>query len=378
MTIPLIAVLTVLLYLAFAGTRVTLSLFALSLNATPLTVGLLMSLLAVVPMLFAVRWGRYVDRIGVRNPMLAGIAAVLAALLLAVAVPRMETLFAVSVLAGSGFILFHICVNQAVGLIGHAEQRAKNFSLLALAFSTANVIGPTAAGFAIDWVGFRSTFLLFGGAAFIALTVLAARKIDMPGRDTGLSVGERKRLADLLRMPLLRRIFVASAVLSMSWDLFTFVMPIHGSRLGLSASTIGVILGCFGGAIFVVRLVLPWLVHRLSEWKMLISAMIVTGVSIALIPLVEEVPLLMGIAFVLGVGLGGTQPVIMAMLYNAAPPGRGAEAIGMRTFLLNSSQAGIPLLFGALGTALGMAPVFWTMAITLLAGAYYARKSRKS
>lgn len=374
MTLYLIALLTVLLHLAFAGARITLSLFALNLDATPLTVGLLMSLLAIVPMLFAVSWGRYVDRVGVRGPMLAGSAAVLAAMLFAFLVPRLEMLFLVSVLAGSGFILFHICVNQAVGLIGPPENHARNFSLLALAFSAANVIGPTIAGFAIDWIGHRHTFLLFGGAALTALLVLAAKKVGTPRHGSLRKTGEKRRLTDLLRIPALRRVFVASAVLSMSWDLFTFVMPIHGSRLGLSASTIGLILGCFGIAVFVVRLILPLLVHRLSEWKMLIGAMFVTGTAIAIIPLIEGVPLLMGLAFVLGVGLGGAQPIIMALLYNQAPPGRGAEAIGVRTLLLNASQAGIPLFFGALGAALGMAPVFWTMALTLLAGGYYARK----
>ncbi|HMP61559.1 MAG TPA: hypothetical protein PKA17_00360, partial [Phenylobacterium sp.] len=56
------------------------------------------------------------------------------------------------------------------------------------------------------------------------------------------------------------RAFIASAVLSMAWDLFTFVTPIHGTRAGLSASTIGLILGAFGAAIFVVRLLLPLIV----------------------------------------------------------------------------------------------------------------------
>lgn len=373
-TLHLIALLTVLVHLAFAGARITLSLFALALGATPFTVGLIMSLLAIVPMLFAVGWGRYVDRVGVRGPMFAGSAAVLAAMLLAFLVPRLETLFAVSVIAGSGFILFHICVNQAVGLIGRAENRAKNFSLLALAFSTANVIGPTVAGFAIDWVGHRYTFLLLGGAALAALVVLASVKGGMLRHGSAHKTGEKRRLADLLRIPALRRVFVASGVLSMSWDLFTFVMPIHCSRLGLSASTIGLILGCFGGAVFIVRLILPLLIHRVSEWKMLIGAMFVTGFAIAAIPVIEGVPLLMGLAFILGMGLGGAQPMIMALLYNQAPSGRGAEAIGVRTLLLNTSQAGIPLLFGALGAALGMAPVFWTMALTLLAGGYYARK----
>jgi predicted MFS family arabinose efflux permease len=201
-----------------------------------------------------------------------------------------------------------------------------------------------------------------------------ARPINVPRHAAALKAGEKKRLNDLLRIPTLRRVFVVSGLLSMAWDLFTFVMPIHGSRLGLSASTIGLILGCFGAAVFVVRLALPALVHRLSEWKMLIAAMFISGLGLAMLPLVSDVALLMALAFVLGMGLGGAQPMIMALLYNKAPPGRGGEAVGVRTLLLNLSQAGIPLMFGALGAALGMAPVFWSMAAALLAGGWYARR----
>ena len=112
----------------------TLSLLALHLQATPLTVGILISLLAAVPLLFAVGWGRTIDRIGVRKPLFIGAGAVLAALLLAAAVPRIEVLFIVSAVVGSGFMLVHICVNQVAGLLGTPEQRSRNFSLLALAF----------------------------------------------------------------------------------------------------------------------------------------------------------------------------------------------------------------------------------------------------
>ena len=106
MTLYRIALLTVLLHLAFAGARITLSLFALHLGASALTVGIVMSLLAIVPMLFSVTWGRYIDRVGVRGPMYTGAAALLAALLAAFAVPRLEMLFVVSALAGSGFMIF--------------------------------------------------------------------------------------------------------------------------------------------------------------------------------------------------------------------------------------------------------------------------------
>ena len=85
------------------------------------------------------------------------------------------------------------------------------------------------------------------------------------------------------------------------------------------------------------------------------------------------VPVLIALAFFLGAGLGGAQPMIMSLLYNKAPAGRGAEAIAVRTLLINISQTAIPLLFGALGAALGMTPVFWTMAILLVGAGCFVR-----
>jgi predicted MFS family arabinose efflux permease len=374
LTLYFIAAITVLLHLSFAGMRVLLSLFALHLQASPLTVGLLMSVLAAVPMAFAVMWGRYVDRVGTRRPMLLGTTAVIAAGVVGFTMPRVEALFAASALAGSGFMLFHIAVNQAAGLLGRPEDRAHNFTVLALAFSTSNFIGPVLTGYAIEWMEHRATFLLLACTSVLALAILLWNRVALPRNEAPYKGTEQRRVSDLLRIPGLLTVFVVSALLSMAWDLFSFVMPIYGSRLGLPASTIGLILGCFGGAVFAVRLVLPWIVRRVNEKRILVSAMFITGAALALIPLIEQVGLLMALSFMLGVGLGGTQPMIMAVLYNAAPQGRGGEAVGVRTLLLNFSQAGIPLIFGALGAVLGMAPVFWTMAAALVAGGWYARR----
>ncbi len=375
MTIRFVLLLTVILHLAFAGSRVTLSLLALHLQSTPLTVGVLISLLAAVPLVFAVGWGRTIDRIGVRKPLLIGACLVLGALLLAAALPRIEVLFIVSAVAGSGFMLVHICVNQVAGLLGTPEQRSRNFSLLALAFSTSGFLGPTISGFAIDLIGHRLTFLLLGGSTAVGIALMLLRPIRLPAHPASVAGHERKRVGDLFRIRGLRRAFVASAVLSMAWDLFTFVTPIHGTRLGLSASMIGLILGSFGAAIFLVRLVLPAIVHRLSEWPLLIGGMFATGVAMIIFPLIDSVSLLIAVAFMLGLAIGGTQPMIMSLLYNTAPPGRGGEVVGVRTFLLNLTQAGMPLLFGVLGSAMGMTPVFWAMAaVLLLGGAYTSRR----
>ncbi|HEY7657637.1 MAG TPA: MFS transporter [Burkholderiales bacterium] len=377
MSIQLLVALTVLVHLSFAGCRVIISLTAIHHGATPFTVGVVMSLLTVIAMLFAVRWGRWVDRVGVRGPMLAGAAGIFAAMALAWAVPRLETLFVASPLAGTGFFLFHIAAGQAAAVIGRPQDRVRNFGLLALAYSTSGFLGPVLAGFAIDGIGHRSAMLALSVAALATIIGLAVGRADVPRHAAAAAApqGER-RIADLLRIPGFRLVFVVSGALSMTWDLFAFVIPIHGSQIGLTASTIGVILGAFGAAVFVVRLMLPLVAHRLDEWRVLIAAMLLSGSTLLVFPLVDGVPLLMALAFILGVGLGGTQPLIMALLYEKAPAGRGAEVLSVRTWLINFSQTSAPLASGALGAALGMLPVYWAMGVTLLVAGFFALRRK--
>ena len=373
MTLAYVLPFTITLHLAYAGARVTLSLLALNLQASPFTVGILLSLLAFLPMTFSIAVGRLIDRIGVRKPMLVGAAALFAGIVVTVVSPTLPALFVTSCLAGSGFIVYHIAVNYLAAVVGQPADRAKNFSWLALSFSTSGFLGPMVAGFAIDAIGYRWTMLLLAFFALATWVALMARRIEVPPQPADAHGAKQRRLTDLLKSRTMRRVFIVSGLLSMVWDLFSFVVPIHGHNINLSASTIGLILGAFGGAVFVVRLAMPLVIHRIGEWQMLIGAMIATGVALFIFPLVKTVPVLIALAFFLGAGLGGAQPMIMSLLYNKAPAGRGAEAIAVRTLLINISQTAIPLLFGALGAALGMTPVFWTMAVLLVGAGCFVR-----
>ena len=110
---------------------------------------------------------------------------------------------------------------------------------------------------------------------------------------------------------------------------------------------------------------------------MVITAMGIAGLSYALFPLAKSVPLLMALSFLLGLGLGCAQPFIMSLLYAASPPGRQGEVIGVRTTMLNGSHTFLPLAMGALGAALGMGPVFWSMSAFLLSGGWFAWRRLK-
>ena len=376
MPIALVVVATVLTHTAFNGGRLAISLTALAAGATPFTVGVLMSLIAALPMLLAVPAGRLVDRIGVRYPILAGVAL----LGLSVSVPAafhvVPALYVAAAGSGLGFMLFHISIQHAVGESSTEAKRRDAFGWLSLGFSISNFLGPTVAGFSIDAIGHRGSFAVVSVFAAASLAVLATRRHHFRHSPHRRHDGVPRRARELLANPELRRVFVVTGLLASAWDLFTFAVPVYGNSIHLSASTIGLILASFALATFVVRVALPWISRRLREWTMITATFAIACVAYAFFPMVRTVPLLATIAFLLGLGLGATQPSILSLLYAMAPAGRGAEAVGVRSFVLAASSTFLPLAFGGAGEALGMLPVFWAMASALAGGGLIANRRR--
>lgn len=351
----------------------TTSLFVLHLGGSEFIVGVLMALFALLPMLLSVSAGRLVDRIGPRRPLLIAFGVLALGTGLPFAFPSMEILFVSTTLVGTSFMYVHIAMNSVFGAHGTPEQRAVNFSWLALGFSISNSIGPLVAGFAIDWLGHAQAMLALAVFPAIALALVWLRRRPLP-RPEEAPPGKRSGVFELLRIGEMRHTFIVSVLLAMGWDLYTFLIPLYGARIGLAAATIGVIMSTFALATFAVRLTMPLLVKRLRQWVVMSSALAVSGAAYLLFPFVSSVPLLMTLSFVLGLGLGCAQPIIMSLLYEASPPGRQGEAVGLRTSLLNGSHTLIPLASGALSAAAGMAPVFWILAAFLLGGAWFARQ----
>jgi MFS family permease len=363
--------LNALAHLAFVGSRMSTSLFALQLGASEFTVGLLMALFAALPMVLSVWSGRLIDRTGPRRPLLAGLAALVLANVLPFALPRVETLYVASTLSGTGFLFVHIAMNSVFGAYGTPERRAVNFSWLALAFSVSGSLGPIVAGLAIDHLGHARAFPALAAFPLVALGLLFFRKKALPRPDR--KDAREGSVMELLRIRPLRDTFIVSGLLAMGWDLYAFLIPLYGARLGLSASSIGTIMATFALATFVVRLFMPVAVRRLRRIHIILAALCVAGFSYLLFPFVASIPLLMALSFLLGLGLGCAQPVIMSHLYEASPPGRQGEAVGVRTFMLNGSHTAIPLASGALTAAAGMTPAFWLLALLLFGGAWFAR-----
>jgi MFS family permease len=137
------------------------------------------------------------------------------------------------------------------------------------------------------------------------------------------------------------------------------------------------ILGAFGFALLIVRSVMPHLVKRSGEERVLAVSLLLAAVVCLVFPFVTSFAALLAISFVLGMGLGCGSPLSMMLAYNRAPEGRSGEAMGLRQMVNKGTEVLVPFVFGTLSTALGMVPVFWLDAGLLAVAAALMRRDAK-
>jgi hypothetical protein len=65
---------------------------------------------------------------------------------------------------------------------------------------------------------------------------------------------------------------------------------------------------------------------------------------------------------------------MLSLLHHHSPPGRAAEASGLRMSLISASQVCLPLTFGALGAVIGITPLFWAYAVCMALGGWLNRQ----
>jgi MFS family permease len=356
-----------------ATTRVTASLWVLNQGYGEASVGMLLSLFAVAPIALSLWAGRLADRHGFHRPMGVGVAMAFVGALLALIVPQLWAIATGCLLCGGAVAVAAVALQREAGLMAQEPGELKKiFSWMALGPAMSNAVSPILAGLLIDLVGMWAAFAFATTLPVVA--GLLARKVP-PNPPAVLTKSFRERAAwDLFRLPAYRRLLVVNLALSAGWDAHSFVVPVVGHDRGLSASSIGLVLGSFAVAATVVRLAIVRFADDIDEARAVRAAMtlaMLTFVAYAWLP--GTAGLVCGSAL-LGVALGSVQPMILAMLHRATPPERHGQALGLRMLTVNGATVAMPMGFGMLAAATALAAPMWVMAAALLAAQWPARK----
>lgn len=380
MTLYLIISLAILTQIALKGSRMLLSLYALDLGAGPFTIGLLIAMYAVFPLLLALTAGKIADRFGPKWPLVVGSLGLAAGLAIPAIFPGLPALYVSPALIGIFWIFFHVSAHQLVGSLGDGPERVRNFANFSLGAAIAGVAGPLLVGTILDRIGPRqsyATLAIIAALPAIAL-LLFPRLVPKHHRHIGEDPTPRS-VHDLLANPDMRRNLLISGLVLTGIDLYGFYLPLLGRSIGLSSGAIGIIVSMPALAAFTVRLWMPRLVTRFTEEGVLTGSLALAALAYFAFPMFHAPVILAALAFVMGLGLGCGQPLTITLSYNYSPPGRAGEALGLRLTVNKFTQIVVPVVFGSLGAWLGLYPVFWTCAAMLATGSTLnARRAKAS
>jgi len=366
------------LHAAMAGLRMGAPLQALREGYGAWAMGWLMALFAAAPVLLALPAGRLADRWGFHRPVRIAVAVSICGMAMAVVACWLSGWLHFALLCGAatctgcGANMSMLTIQRTAGLTArNATERMQIFSWLGIAPALANAVGPMATGLMIDASGFAGAYVLL--MALPLVTLLATRAVPRvaPRKLETITV---RPAWELMAAPGMKPLMAVNWLFSMCWDVHTFALPIIGHERGFSASTIGFVLGTFTLSVSGVRLLLPLLAHRVDGLRLLRLAMLGTAVVFVLYPLART-PVLMGLcAALLGLTLGTVQPVIMTTLHHLTPNDRHGEALAFRSMAINASSSLMPLLFGAMGTVLGAAVLFWGVGGAVGVGSWLVKR----
>ena len=167
---------------------------------------------------------------------------------------------------------------------------------------------------------------------------------------------------------------VASGMVQLDTDLFQFYIPIYGHEIGLSASAIGTVLASFAAAAFVVRIFLPRLVKQAQPERVLMYSFYAGAVGFLVVPFFHSTALLCVASFMFGLGMGCGTPLTVILMFDRSSEGRSGRTLGIRLTTTNAVRVLGPMVFGAIGTAFGVPPVFWINAAIMAATGFMSRR----
>ena len=367
----------VCLHACMAGMRMAAPLMALREGFSAAAVGILLALFATTQVFLAIPAGRFTDKHGLRKPILLSVIAASAGAGIAVLFPIFPVLCLSALMTGGATGAMVIALQRHVGRSAQDPLELKKlFSWLALGPAVSNFIGPFSAGLLIDHSGFRMAFFFLALLPLLTWFLVRTTREWPPTTNANDDQSQPNTTWDLLKEPMMRRLMLVNWFLSSCWDVHTFVVPILGHEKGLSASTIGAILGAFAISATLVRLLLPFIAKHLKEWVVVSGAMLLTGLIFGIYPFMPTAMTMGMCSVALGFVLGSVQPMIMSTLHQITPENRHGEALGLRMMAINASSVAMPLMFGLAGTGIGVAGLFWMTGALVAAASQQAWKLR--
>jgi DHA1 family tetracycline resistance protein-like MFS transporter len=332
-------------------------------GASPQTVGLLVTIYALCQLLSGPILGRLSDRTG-RKPMLlvSQLGTCLGFILLA----RSHALWMIFLSRFiDGITAGNLPIAQAyISDVTEPQNRAKAFGVIGIAFGVSFFLGPAISGY-LSQYGFATPAW---AAAGLSLTSMLCTYFLLPSvKSTNPSADSKEITADagsVFNFRLYWKYFNDPALGPLLFQFLFFGLAFadfmsgfalfaerrfiaHGHPFG--AREIGYYYTYLGFlAIITQGYLLPRLVKRFGETRLVVSGFFAQALGYGSLALVHRIPPLMGVAIINSLGSGILRPALTSLISQRASRGEQGTVMGIGQSLVSVGQVLAPILAGFL------------------------------
>ncbi|HTO13115.1 MAG TPA: MFS transporter [Candidatus Binatia bacterium] len=348
---------------------VLLPLYIRQLGGTEIEIGFVMGLYSGVGIVCQPLIGPWVDVIGRRPFMLAGVALNVSASLLAALPGSVPLLALVRVIQGFAFSTFFVGAFSYVVDIIPPARRGWALGIYGVSGFVATAFAPVLGEWIVRRWGFRTLFVI---SALLALVTAA---LVWPMRETRrdpvlrLAPGiVRAALEDVVRLPMLVSVFFGLG----SGTVFAF-MPTFAEDLGVT--TLSLFYTGYAASAIAVRIAGGRLIDTRGRRAVIVPSMFVQasgtlllaalGVLVTRTSATPVVPSLVLVGLIAGGAHGFLYPGLAALITDDTPPERRASVVGVFSAMFLVGQTTGAFLFGWVAHAAGYA-VMWSALTVLL------------
>lgn len=371
-----------LYWFAFSLTRPIITLYAASLGLQGLSIGIVLAVYALLPMIAAIPGGFIADRFGRTTVLRVGSFMMLISGLLYWASGGPWTLAFAQLLAGLGQMAVWLAV-QVLITEGPAQGNEGRFATFSLYMAIGQMLAPILSGYLADHFGYKMVFVSYILSSVLLIFTSWQCRDEAPstlpaeqGKDAAALPLEKRsaklryllgQCLGLLRNPGFAVILLTTFISLFIVDVRTAYLPLHLESLGVSNTKVGLLVSIGAVSALFVRPIYPRLMAQLSFDRMLILTYAVSLLLLFVAPLLTNFYGIAALVFITGLALGINQPLTLSMIAHSTAPEERGLGIGLRLMANRAAQLMGPLLFGSFTTFVSLQTSFLLVGALLLA-----------
>jgi MFS family permease len=353
---------SIITFIGFLDTHLlipVMALYATELGASVGISGLIIGLYSLTNTPANILFGRLIDRVGYKLPLIAGLIGDALSMFLYSVCRLPVQLALVRVLHGTTGGLIGPSTMAITASYSSETQKGRAMSFYGMSIAAATLVGYGVGGVIASRLGYRILFL-FGAIMLIAGTVLG---LFLPGKG-GAGVKAPSGSGFRKIKDLLWRRELSAVYCSIFAQYFTFggvvtLLPLYVKGLGMEAFHVGMLLAIFAIMFIILQFPSGALSDRVGRRTPTAIGLSLGIISLVVLPSLVSFPLLAMAMALYGVAYGVLFPSISALIADRTLPEERGTATGVFHALLTAGVAiGAPVMGwvgGAVGIEVGLA-----------------------